>query len=340
MGWSVADVPGQGGRVAVVTGASGGVGLQTARVLAERGAHVVLACRSVERGRAAAARIGGSTEVVRLDLASLASVREAAGRVRERHGRLDVLVNNAGVMFPSYRRTEDGFEAHVGVNHLGHFAWTGLLVDLLAGVAGSRVVTVASLAHRVGVGGVDAGRARSVRGRGSAVAYGRSKLANLLFARGLQHRLAVAGAATVSLAAHPGLSPTGLWEGRAPAVWRPVAAAGLRWLSHPVADAAGPSLRAATEAGLPGGVYVGPSGVFGSRGAPVVGVASSRAARDVVAQARLWALSEELTGVRYPLGAAGAEGGAGAGGWPRHGPAGGGGGVRGGGYSGGGGPAG
>ncbi|MFF5788460.1 oxidoreductase [Streptomyces sp. NPDC012693] len=306
MAWSQAHVPDQTGRTALVTGASGGIGLETARVLAARGAHVLLACRSVGRGRAAAARIGGSTEVVRLDLASLDSVREAAGRVRSRHGHLDLLINNAGVMFPSYRHTEDGFEAHFGVNHLGHFALTGLLLDLMTAVPGSRIVTVASLAHRAGTGSLDEDGARSSTGRRSLTAYGRSKLANLLFARELHHRLATSGAATASLAAHPGLSPTGLWQGDAPRFLRPVAAAGLRWLAQPPDRAAGPALHAATDPHVPGGAYLGPSQLFESRGAPAP-ARSSRASRDVAAQDRLWRLSEGLTGVRYTFLSAPAE---------------------------------
>jgi NAD(P)-dependent dehydrogenase (short-subunit alcohol dehydrogenase family) len=296
--WSPAHVPDQSGRVALVTGASGGIGLETARVLAARGAHVLLACRSMGRGRAAAARIGGSTEVVRLDLASLDSVREAAARVRGRHERLDLLVNNAGVMFPAYRRTEDGFEAHFGVNHLGHFALTGLLLDLMTAVPDSRIVTVASLAHRAGLGVLDEDGARSSTGRRSLTAYGRSKLANLLFARELHHRLATAGAATASLAAHPGLSPTGLWHGDPPRFLRPVAAAGLRWLAQPADRAALPSLRAATDPRVPGGAHLGPSKIFESRGAPAP-ARSSRTSRDMAARDRLWRLSEGLTGVRY-----------------------------------------
>ncbi|MEU8521228.1 oxidoreductase [Streptomyces sp. NBC_01216] len=300
MSWSLAHVPDQSGRTVLVTGASGGIGLETSRVFAARGAHVVLACRSVERGQVAASRIAGSTEVVRLDLVSLDSVREAAAEVRGRHGRLDLLINNAGVMFPEYRRTADGFEAHFGVNHLGHFALTGLLLDLMTAVPGSRVVTVASLAHRVGWGGFDADLAKSATGRRSATAYGRSKLANLLFARELQHRLAVAGAATVSVAAHPGLSPTGLWHGDPPPLLRPVAAAGLRWLAQPAEQAAWPSLRAATDPRVAGGSYLGPRQRFESRGTPVP-ARSSRASRDEAARARLWDLSQELTGVRYEV---------------------------------------
>ncbi|MEV4943994.1 oxidoreductase [Streptomyces zaomyceticus] len=306
MPWSHSHVPDQSGRIALVTGASGGIGLETARALADRGAHVLLACRSTGRGRAAAARIGGSTEVVRLDLASLDSVREAAALVRGRHEHLDLLVNNAGVMFPSYRRTEDGFEAHFGVNHLGHFALTGLLLDLMTAAPGSRIVTVASLTHRAGLGALDEDGARSSTGRRSLTAYGRSKLANLLFARELHRRLATAGAATASLAAHPGLSPTGLWQGDAPRFLRPVAAAGLRWLAQPAERAAWPMLRAATDPHVSGGAYLGPSQAFESRGVPAP-ARSSRASRDVAAQGRLWKLSEGLTGVGYAFASAEAE---------------------------------
>ncbi|MEU6889827.1 oxidoreductase [Streptomyces viridosporus] len=301
MPWSHARIPDQSGRVALVTGASRGIGLETARVLASRGAHVILACRSTERAREAASSIGGSTRAVRLDLASLESVRRAADEVRRRYGRLDLLVNNAGVMLPPYRRTADGFEVHFGVNHLGHFALTGLLLDLLTVAPGSRIVTVASLAHRAGPGGFDTKRARSATGWRSVAAYGRSKLANLLFARALQRRLAAAGTDTVSLAAHPGLSTTGLWHGDLPALLRPVASAGLRWLAQPVDAAALPSLRAATDPAVPGGAYLGPAQLFESRGSPVP-ARSSRVSRDVAAQERLWELSEELTGVRYGFG--------------------------------------
>lgn len=298
MDWSPAGVPGQNGRTALVTGGSGGLGFEVARALAERGAHVVLACRSTARGRAAAARVGGRTEVVHLDLASLDSVRRAADEVRRRHERLDVLVNNAGVMFPSRASTEDGFEPHFGVNHLGHFALTGLLLDLMRRVPGSRVVTVSSLAHRAGRGATDEAGARSTTGHRSSTAYGRSKLANLMFARELQRRLAGSGAVTLSVAAHPGLSATALWQGAAPGWLRPVSRVALRLLAQPPERAAWPVLRAVTDPLLPGGTYLGPGERFESRGTPAP-AASSRASRDALAQVRLWELSEALTGVRY-----------------------------------------
>ncbi|MEV0694692.1 oxidoreductase [Streptomyces sp. NPDC050388] len=298
MGWSTADIPDQRGRTALVTGGSSGLGLETARTLADRGAHVILACRDIGRGRAAAARIGGRAEVVRLDLASLDSVREAAAVVRRRYERLDLLINNAAVMFPPHRWTADGFEAHFGVNHLGHFALTGLLLDLVRHVPGARIVTVSSLAHRAGTGRFDTARARSGNGRRSVTAYGRSKLANLLFARELQHRLAATGTAAVSVAAHPGLSATGLWNGDMPVLLRPVGKVALRLLAQPQARATEPILRAATDPLVPGGAYLGPGKVFESRGAPAP-ARSSRLSRAPHPRARLWELSERLTGVHY-----------------------------------------
>ncbi|MFD6184753.1 oxidoreductase [Streptomyces goshikiensis] len=298
MVWSTADVPDQRGRTALVTGASGGLGLETARVLARRGARVILACRDVERGIAAAARVGGRAEVVRLDLGSLASVREAAERVRDRVDRLDLLVNNAGVMFPPYRHTRDGFEPHFGVNHLGHFALTGLLLPLLRDVPGARVVTVSSLAHRLAARAPRAGDAHADGGHRSVAAYGRSKLANLMFARELHRRLADSGSAAVSVAAHPGLSRTGLWHAGAPVWLRPVSAGALRQLARDPAEAALPALRAATDPLVPGGSHLGPAGLSECRGGAVP-ARSSRASRDELARIRLWELSQDLTGVRY-----------------------------------------
>lgn len=297
MEWSPAGVPGQHGRTALVTGGSGGLGLEMARALVGHGAHVVLACRDTARGQAAASCIGGRTEVVRLDLASLDSVHRAAAEVRRRHKRLDILVNNAGVMFPARAHTEDGFEPHFGINHLGHFALTALLLDLMWGVPGSRVVTVASLAHRARRGEADETAARAV-GHHSLWAYGRSKLANLMFARELQRRLAGSGAETVSIAAHPGLSATGLWQGEVPPWLRPLSRVALRLLAQPPERAMLPMLRAATDPYLQGGEYLGPGEWLESRGAPAP-AASSGASRNALAQARLWGLSEALTGVAY-----------------------------------------
>ena len=218
--WTAANVPDQSGRVAVVTGASGGIGLETALVLARRGATVILACRDMRKAGQAAARIraeagqaqagADSVRIVHLDLAALASVREAAGEIRSACPRLDLLINNAGVMTPPYQRTVNGFELTFATNHLGPFALTGLLLDRLLATPGSRVVTVSSRGHTGGVMAFD--DLQFERGYHAAHAYWQSKLANLLFSYELQARLDAAGAATMALAAHPGIVPTELWR--------------------------------------------------------------------------------------------------------------------------------
>ena len=298
-GWSAGKVPSQAGRTAVVTGGNSGIGFEAALVLAARGATMVLACRDAGRAKDAASRItaaapGAAVSVVRLDLGSLASVRAAAEEIRASHQRLDLLINNAGVMIPPYGTTADGFELQLGVNHLGQFALTGLLLDRLLAVPGSRVVTVASLAHRAGRINFDDLQSRRRYRRQAA--YGQSKLANLLFTYELQRRLAAAGAGTAALAAHPGWARTEL-ERHAPAWMR----TGSRL--PPSQDAAGgalPTLRAATDPGAGGGEYYGPGGPFELRGAPRR-VRSSRRSHDGQAQQRLWQESARLTGVTYPV---------------------------------------
>ncbi len=300
--WTEADVPGQSGRTAVVTGANSGIGFEAARVLAQRGAAVVLACRDVTRAGAAAARITGSTPdarvtVVRLDLASLASVRAAAQEIRAGHDRLDLLINNAGLMIPPYGTTADGFELQFGTNHLGHFAFTGLLLDRLLTARGSRVVTVSSNAHRMGRINFDdlASRRRYRR----MAAYAQSKLANLLFTYELQRRLAAAGARTAALAAHPGTATTNLTRYLPSAVELGNRAFGAV-MAQNAAMGALPALRAATDPAARGGEYYGPAGWFGIKGYPRR-VASTGRSHDEQAQRRLWRESEHLTGVTFPV---------------------------------------
>ncbi|KYF70036.1 oxidoreductase [Sorangium cellulosum] len=301
--WNEADIPSQVGRVAVITGGNTGIGLETARALAERGATVVLACRDMERAGAAVEQIkarapGATVRAVRLDLGSLASVREAAGELRAAHDRIDLLINNAGVLSFKREVTADGFELQLGVNHLGHFALTGLVLDRLRDVPGSRVVTVSSLAHHQG--DIDFGDLQSERAFRGFPAYGRSKLANLLFTYELQRRLAASGAKTIALAAHPGGSSTSITRS-APGWFRRMGKVGA-WLrvGHSVPMAALASLRSAVDPGARGGEYYGPTGLFGITGFPLR-VASSARSRDEVAQRRLWEESERLTGVTYAL---------------------------------------
>lgn len=302
--WSLSDIGDQQGRTVVITGANTGLGAVTARTLSAAGARVVLACRDTAKGEGVAAELADA-EVVGLDLASLASVREVAAEIRGRHERIDLLVNNAGLMMTPHGLTQDGFELQVGTNHLGHFALTGLLLDRLVGVPGSRVVTVSSLAHRFGNGRMDVDDLGAERGYDRVEAYGRSKLANLLFTHELQRRLSAAGAETIAVAAHPGLSRTDL--ARSLPVWsRPLVTAGTWLTGQSATKGALPSLRAATDPTAQGGDYYGPGGFRETRGRPVL-VGSSRGSRDPETMRRLWEVSEELTGVHPDPGAVGGE---------------------------------
>src|SRR5215468_1344956 len=296
--WTSGDVPGQQGRLAVVTGANTGLGFETARVLAARGASVVLAVQDIEKGKLAAARIadtapGANVTVQPLDLTSLDSIRAAAGELRAKHPRIDLLINNAGVMFTPKQATGDGFELQLGTNHLGHFALTGLLLPQMLPVPGSRVVTVSSQAHRIRAR-INFGDLHGERSYSKVAAYSQSKLANLMFTYELQHRLSGAGA-TIAVAAHPGLASTELTR-NTPAI---AAFFYARVLSQNAAMGALPVLRAATDPGVLGGQYYGPGGLFGTRGHPEP-ARSSRRSRDTAIQRRLWTVSEELTGVTFP----------------------------------------
>jgi NAD(P)-dependent dehydrogenase (short-subunit alcohol dehydrogenase family) len=295
--WGPDDIPDLDGKVAVVTGANSGLGLQVARRLAARGARVLLACRNTDKAEAAAERIGALAEVVALDLASLASVERAAGEIRQRTDRLHILVNNAGLMAVDFALTEDGFETQIGVNHLGHFALTGRLVGLLASTPGSRVVNVSSMAHRNGLLRLDDLMWRNRR-YSRWGAYSQSKLANLLFTFEADRRFAEAGVPTQVLAAHPGVTRTDLGvegSGISNAVLRSVS--GVPGLGQSTAMGALPLLRAATDPAASGGQYYGPKWMLAGR--PVLEIPSRRA-RDTSSAEALWEASEKLTGVRYP----------------------------------------
>ncbi|MEU4519355.1 SDR family NAD(P)-dependent oxidoreductase [Amycolatopsis sp. NPDC024027] len=298
--WTEHEVPSQRGRVAVITGANTGLGFDTAKVLAERGATVVLAVRDVEKGKQAAARLGAAADVTvqELDLSSLESVRAAAADLHTTLPKIDLLINNAGVMYPPRQTTRDGFELQFGTNHLGHFALTGLLLDLLLPVEGSRVVTVASIAHRLRAG-IHFDDLQWENSYDRVAAYGQAKLANLMFAYELQRRLAPHGT-TASIAAHPGVARTELVRNLPPLLRAlfPVVAPLITQSSE---RGALPTLRAATDPAALGGQYYGPAGPGGYRGRPQV-VASSPQSYDAAIQRRLWAVSEELTEVKFPVG--------------------------------------
>jgi NAD(P)-dependent dehydrogenase (short-subunit alcohol dehydrogenase family) len=290
--WSADRLPDFGGRTVVVTGANSGIGLTATDALARAGAHVVLAVRDTGRGRAAAAAVHGSTEVRRLDLADLASVRAFAEAWQ---GPLHLLVNNAGVMMLPRQRTKDGFEMQFGTNHLGHFALTNLLLPHIT----DRVVTVSSGAHRWGGARIDFDDLDLAENYTPQRAYARSKLANLLFTLELQRRLTESGSPVRALAAHPGYAATNLQSHAASPVLRAFMRLGNRFFAQDDRAGALPTLYAATE-DLPGASYVGPDGLGEMRGAPAL-VGRSRAAGDPLTARRLWRVSEELTGTHFPL---------------------------------------
>ena len=306
MSWSLADIPPLGGKVALVTGANSGLGRVVARELGAAGAGVFVACRDPQRGRNALEELQhmepqASFELVELDLASLSSVREASAAVHERTGQLDILVNNAGVMAPPRLETEDGFELQLATNHLGHFALTGLLLDLLARSEAPRVVNVSSSVHRGGR--FDFQDPHSARRYRRWTAYAQSKLANLLFTFELQLRAIESGWGLLAAAAHPGWAATNLqfagmgMDGNA--ALASVTELGNRLFAQDSEAGSLPLLYAATSPDVPPGAFVGPDGPFEMRGAPVL-VEPSPAARDEIAARRLWELSAELTGIDYP----------------------------------------
>jgi NAD(P)-dependent dehydrogenase (short-subunit alcohol dehydrogenase family) len=297
--WTTNDIPDQTGRTAVITGANTGLGYETAAALAAKGAHVVLAVRNTDKGQAAADLIsrrspGASVAVQELDLTSLQSVRAAAEQLRAAHDSIDLLINNAGVMFTPKSTTKDGFELQFGTNHLGHFAFTGLLLDHIVAAPGSRIVTVSSVGHRFARNGIRFDDLQWEKDYSRVGAYGQAKLANLMFTYELQRRLR--GTDTIAAAAHPGGSRTELTRNLPPLVGAVSKLA--EPLFQPAEMGALPQLRAATDPGVLGGQYFGPDGFGEQRGYPVV-VASTRVSHDTAAQNRLWTVSEQLTGVTY-----------------------------------------
>ena len=300
--WTTAHIPDLSGAVAIVTGASSGIGLETAKELARAGARVVLACRDVGRARVALESIrsecgGAHAEFLRIDLASLASVHHFAGVFCERFNRLDLLVSNAGVMLVPYGVTQDGFERHLGTNHLGHFALTGLLIDRLLATSGSRVVTVTSAAHRFGRLDFDDPMFAGGRGYSAFRAYARSKLANLLFAQELQRRLCETE--TISVAAQPGGAAPDLGRRATEQPFYRMCLPLFERLSQTPAEGARSVLRAAVDPSLTGGELIAPGGFLGMRGPPTVVRPGRRATHETAAR-RLWGISEELTDVRFP----------------------------------------
>ncbi|MBV8984502.1 MAG: SDR family oxidoreductase [Acidimicrobiia bacterium] len=295
--WTANDIPDLSGKTAVVTGANSGLGYETALALARHGASVVMACRDEGRGTEAVERLrteapDASVELSLLDLADLTSVRKFAESLAGERNQLDILVNNAGVMaLPERRQTADGFEMQLGTNHFGHYALTGLLLPQLQARPGSRVVSVTSFGHKVGrMNFDDLQWEKSYR---KWLAYGRSKLANLLFTFELDRRARAGGSAIIAAVAHPGYANTNLQSGTS-----------FQWsnfMAQSSADGALPQLYAATAPDVQGGQFFGPGGFMEQRGAPKR-VKAAKKAYDTEDARRLWELSEQLTGVTYSFG--------------------------------------
>jgi NAD(P)-dependent dehydrogenase (short-subunit alcohol dehydrogenase family) len=299
MSWTLKQAPTQKGRIAIVTGANVGLGYETALALAGKGCSVVLACRNIEKAEAAKASIlaqhpKATIDCMALDLASLKSVRRFAATYKRRHARLDLLINNAGIMMPPYSLSEDGFESQLAANYLGHFALTGLLLRWITKTPHSRIVSLSSLAHQWS--GIRFDDLQFERRYDKRLAYGQSKLACLMFAYELQRRLKRAGHTTLSVAAHPGVSSTNLFQHMPKIVnlFAPLTTLVLQSAQ----GGAKPTLYAALGSDIQGGDYCGPKSMGEMRGDPIK-VSSSRRSRDEAVATRLWTVSEELTGVRF-----------------------------------------
>jgi NAD(P)-dependent dehydrogenase (short-subunit alcohol dehydrogenase family) len=296
--WTAEQIPSQAGKLAIVTGANSGLGLVATTELARHGADVVMACRNVEKAKAAAEEVAAATgakpELSRLDLSSLESVRSFAGEFGSRP--VDILLNNAGIMMTPQRQTADGFELQFGTNHLGHFALTGLLLDALQRADTPRIVTVSSIEHKAGsIDFDDLQRESDYTPRG---AYRQSKLANAIFGIELDRRLRAARSPAISVLAHPGYSGTNLQSTGPTGILNAALKIGNLLLAQSAERGTLPELYAATAPGVEGGQYYGPDGVQEMRGYPTLTKTISKA-RDPETGRRLWEVSEELTGVSY-----------------------------------------
>lgn len=309
--WTTNDMPDLTGKVVIVTGANSGIGYESVKAFAIKGAEVILACRSMDKAEAALAELkrkipNAQAVVMKLDLASQKSVRRFAAAFKANYERLDVLLNNAGIMWVPYSTTEDGFESQFGTNHLGHFALTGLLLDLILATPDARVVNVSSIGHRHGVMDWDNLIFKGGEGYSAHRAYSRSKLANLLFTYELQRRFEAAGSGAIAVAAHPGGSDTNL-AGHLLGSWymRFLYRIAVSLFAQSAAMGALPSIRASVDPQVKGGQYYGPEGFMEQRGYPLI-VQSSRASHNEADARKLWGVSEQLTGVTFSFDRAGA----------------------------------
>ena len=301
--WTASEMPNLSGKVIIVTGGNSGIGFEAAKEFARKGAHVTLACRNMEKARSAMDEIvaeipGASVEIMALDLASLDSVRQFATAFNAKHDRLDILVNNAGIMMVPYSETAEGFESQFGVNHLAHFALTGLLLEPLLATPGARVVTISSNAHERGRMDFEDLGFQNGNSYDRSVAYNRSKLANLLFTKELQRRLEESGVDVMAVSAHPGISMTHLADHLIEGPFVDLALPLASKILQSASMGALPTLRAAVDPLARGGDYYGPDGFNSFRGYPVK-INTSPAAQDTADAQHLWNVSERLTSVTY-----------------------------------------
>lgn len=297
--WSIQNIPDLTRKIIIVTGGNSGLGYETVKALAEKGAEVVLTSRSVEKGEQAKkemAKTKGKVVVMELDLASFESIKNFASKFKQQYTKLDVLINNAGIMTTPYFLTKDGLEAQNGTNHFGHFLLTGLLFDLIKKTPKSRIVNVSSSAHKQGKMDFDNLLFEGGKGYGTMKSYGRSKLSNLLFAYELQRKLESHGIDAISVATHPGVAQTNLAAHLEGKFWFKLLMPIFKMISHSQADGALPQIRAAVDPNVKGGQYYGPH--KGMTGDPVV-VESNAASHNKEDARKLWEISEKLTGINY-----------------------------------------
>ena len=301
--WNTTHIQDLTGKTIIITGGNSGLGFEAAKALSRKGATVIIACRSTEKGEAARNEIvaihpNANITVMELDLMDLKSIRNFADQFKKKYSHLDILVNNAGIMMVPHRLTKDGFESQIGTNHLGHFALTGLLLDLLKKTPKSRVVNVSSMAHKSGVMDFDNLLYTNGEGYTPMKAYGRSKLSNLLFTYELQRFFEANKIDCIALAAHPGVSDTNLFNHAAPKWLMKVLKPLFLFMTQPAAMGALPELRAATDPNAKGSEYYGPNGKREIKGYPIL-VESTKEAQNIEAARKLWEISEKLTSVVY-----------------------------------------
>jgi len=303
--WSRDQMPDLKGKVIVVTGGNSGLGYESVKAFAEKGATVILASRTLEKGETAKKELSvyapkGNINVMQLDLMDLTSIKTFAQEFKTLYNRLDILLNNAGIMMTPYQLTKNGFESQFGTNHLGHFALTALLFDLIKNTKNSRVVTVSSIAHKKGEIDFNDLTYEDGKNYDSMKAYRRSKLANLLFTYELQRRLELQGLSIISVAAHPGVSPTNLARHLEGSFLFKLFELFAGFISHSPDKGALPQIRAAVDPDVKGGAYYGPNGWMEMKGDPVI-VQSNKNAHNQENARKLWEVSEELTGVKFKI---------------------------------------